>query len=246
VALPITCYNLVNIVIYKSQNVIVIITLTTIWEGESMQYISGFSILRISEWILKLLYLNFLFIAFSFLGILIIGIFPAIAAMLTVIRKWLMGDTEIPIFKTFWQSYKKDFLRSNLLGFIMTFIGLTIVLYYIFLNQSLGESMLWLRYPLLMISFVYILFLFYVFPVFVHYDLKIVRILKTTLFIMSVSPLSTIMMIAGCIIIYFTISYYPGLAPLFGGSLTGFMIMWSSYLAFSNVKRRHEEATSQN
>lgn len=208
-----------------------------------MPYISGFNILRISEWILKLLYLNILFIAFSFLGMLILGIFPAIAAMLFVIRKWLMGDTEIPMFKTFWQSYKKDFLRSNLLGFIMTFFGLTIYLYYILLNQ-LGESILWLRYPLLMISFVYIVFLSYVFPVFVHYDLKIVRVLKTTLYIMSVSPLSTIMMISGSMIIYFAISYYPGLVPLFGGSLTGFMVMWSSYLAFSNVKQREEKATS--
>lgn len=202
----------------------------------------AFSILRISDWILKLAYLNVLFIAFSFLGCLIGGVFPAATAMLTVIRKWLMGDTEIPVFSTFWVSYKKDFLRSNFLGYILTFIGFTIFMYYLLLNQIASEVVVWLRYPLFIVTIIYIVFLLYVFPVFVHYEMKIPQILKTTFLIMSVSPLSTIMMIAAGIILYFTMSNFPGLIPLFGGSLIGFIVMWSSYLAFSHLKRK-EEAT---
>ncbi|MFC6603287.1 YesL family protein [Ectobacillus funiculus] len=140
----------------------------------------AFSILKISDWILKLAYLNALFIAFSFLGCLIGGFFPATTAMLTVIRKWLMGDTEIPVFSTFWVSYKKDFLRSNLLGYILTFIGFTIFMYYLLLNQTVSEVAVWLRYPLVIITIIYIAFLLYVFPVFVHYEMKIPQILKTT------------------------------------------------------------------
>ena len=203
----------------------------------------AFSILRISDWILKLAYLNALFIAFSFLGCLIGGVFPATTAMLTVIRKWLMGDTEIPVFSTFWVSYKKDFLRSNLLGYILTFIGFTIFMYYLLLNQTVSEVVVWLRYPLFIVTIIYIVFLLYVFPVFVHYEMKVPQILKTTFLIMSISPLSTIMMIAAGIILYFTMSNFPGLIPLFGGSLIGFIVMWSSYLAFSHLKRK-EEATA--
>ncbi|MFP3123330.1 YesL family protein [Ectobacillus funiculus] len=201
----------------------------------------AFSILRISDWILKLAYLNALFIAFSFLGCLIGGVFPATTAMLTVIRKWLMGDTEIPVFSTFWVSYKKDFLRSNLLGYILTFIGFTLFMYYLLLNQTVSEVAVWLRYPLVIITIIYIVFLLYVFPVFVHYEIKIPQILKTTFLIMSVSPLSTIMLIAAGIILYFTMSNFPGLIPLFGGSLIGFIVMWSSYLAFSHLKRKEEK-----
>ncbi|WP_129726321.1 YesL family protein [Ectobacillus funiculus] len=201
----------------------------------------AFSILKISDWILKLAYLNALFIAFSFLGCLIGGVFPATTAMLTVIRKWLMGDTEIPIFSTFWVSYKKDFLRSNLLGYILTFIGFTLFMYYLLLNQTVSEVAVWLRYPLVIITIIYIVFLLYVFPVFVHYEMKIPQILKTTFLIMSVSPLSTIMLIAAGIILYFTMSNFPGLIPLFGGSLIGFIVMWSSYLAFSHLKRKEEK-----
>ncbi|MFB9761354.1 YesL family protein [Ectobacillus funiculus] len=201
----------------------------------------AFSILKISDWILKLAYLNALFIAFSFLGCLIGGFFPATTAMLTVIRKWLMGDTEIPVFSTFWVSYKKDFLRSNLLGYILTFIGFTIFMYYLLLNQTVSEVAVWLRYPLVIITIIYIAFLLYVFPVFVHYEMKIPQILKTTFLIMSVSPLSTIMLIAAGIILYFTMSNFPGLIPLFGGSLIGFIVMWSSYLAFSQLKQKEEK-----
>ena len=202
----------------------------------------AFSILKISDWILKLAYLNALFIAFSFLGCLIGGVFPATTAMLTVIRKWLMGDTEIPVFSTFWVSYKKDFLRSNLLGYILTFIGFTLFMYYLLLNQTVSEVAVWLRYPLVIITIIYIVFLLYVFPVFVHYEMKVPQILKTTFLIMSVSPLSTIMMIAAGIILYFTMSNFPGLIPLFGGSLIGFIVMWSSYLAFSHLKRKEEKS----
>ncbi|WP_342045267.1 YesL family protein [Bacillus sp. OTU530] len=201
----------------------------------------AFSILKISDWILKLAYLNALFIAFSFLGCLIGGVFPATTAMLTVIRKWLMGDTEIPVFSTFWVSYKKDFLRSNLLGYILTFIGFTLFMYYLLLNQTVSEVVVWLRYPLVIITIIYIVFLLYVFPVFVHYEMKIPQILKTTFLIMSVSPLSTIMLIAAGIILYFTMSNFPGLIPLFGGSLIGFIVMWSAYLAFSHLKRKEEK-----
>lgn len=201
----------------------------------------AFSILRVSDWILKLAYLNVLFIVFSFLGCLIAGVFPATAAMLTVIRKWLMGDTEIPVFSTFWTSYKKDFFKSNFLGYILTFIGSTIFMYYLLLNQTVSELVVWLRYPLFMITIIYIVFLLYVFPVFVHYEMKVPQVLKTTFLIMSVSPLSTIMMIAASIIFYFTMLNFPGLIPLFGGSLIGFIVMWSSYLAFLHLKRKEEK-----
>jgi uncharacterized membrane protein YesL len=114
-------------------------------------------------------------------------------------------------------------------------------MYYLLLNQTVSEVAVWLRYPLVIITIIYIVFLLYVFPVFVHYEMKIPQILKTTFLIMSVSPLSTIMLIAAGIILYFTMSNFPGLIPLFGGSLIGFIVMWSSYLAFSHLKRKEEK-----
>lgn len=68
---------------------------------------------RTSEWIMRLVYLNLLWIAFSLLGIVLFGFFPATAAMFSVVRKWIMGETDVRVFKEFWQTYRKEFWKSN-------------------------------------------------------------------------------------------------------------------------------------
>src|SRR5690625_6342583 len=53
----------------------------------------------LANWIMRLAYVNILWIAFSLVGIIILGFFPATIGMFTVIRKWIQGDGDIPIFK---------------------------------------------------------------------------------------------------------------------------------------------------
>jgi uncharacterized membrane protein YesL len=63
--------------------------------------------------------------------------------------------------------------------------------------------------------------------------------MKTSLSIMIVSPLSTIMMFAGGIIIFFILKSLPGLVFIVGGSLPSLLIMWSSYHAFSRLNQKN-------
>ncbi|WP_084028990.1 YesL family protein [Bacillus sp. J33] len=62
---------------------------------------------------MRLVYLNLLWIAFSLLGIVLFGFFPATAAMFSVVRKWIMGETDVRVFKEFWQTYRKEFWKAN-------------------------------------------------------------------------------------------------------------------------------------
>src|SRR5690625_6922967 len=80
-------------------------------------------VFRWCEGIMRLAYVNLLWILFTILGLGIFGIFPATIALFAVTRKWVMGDRDIPVFSTFWQTFRKEFLKSTLLGWVLFVIG---------------------------------------------------------------------------------------------------------------------------
>lgn len=46
---------------------------------------------------------------FTLLGLGVFGIMPATAALFAVMRKWIQGQDNVPVLKTFWQEYKGEF-----------------------------------------------------------------------------------------------------------------------------------------
>jgi uncharacterized membrane protein YesL len=198
---------------------------------------------KLCDWIMKLAFINLLWLVFSILGLVIVGFFPATMAMFAIIRKLLMGDLDVPIFKTFWVSYKNDFVKSNLLGLILAILGYFFYIDVHILQNTSGLINL-IYYPVLLVWLGYILTVCYVFPTFVHYDLKVQQVLKTSFLIMLTNPLSTVLMAIGSIAIYFLMTTVPGLIPLFGGSVLSVVIMWSSFFAFSKIERNQEVASN--
>lgn len=192
---------------------------------------------KLCDWIMKLAFINLLWLVFSFCGLVLFGFFPATIAMFAILRKMLMGDFDVPVFKTFWETYKKDFIKSNLLGLILVILG-----YFLYVDVHLignsGGIINLFYYPALLICLAYILTLCYVFPTFVHYDLKVYQILRTSFVMMLINPISTALMVIGGVAIYFLMTTVPGLIPLFSGSVLTVVLMWASFLAFSKIERR--------
>jgi len=191
----------------------------------------------LANWIMRLAYVNILWIAFSLVGIIILGFFPATIGMFTVIRKWIQGDGDIPIFTTFWATYKKEFLKSNLLGLFLSLIGYILYIDFIFLRQGVTGFLQFTYYPLLIVILLYFLILLYVFPVFVHYEISIFQVIKNAFLLMIMSPLITIMMLVGLVIVFQALRALPGLTPFFTGSVLAYVIYWSVNFAFVKVER---------
>lgn len=213
-----------------------------------MEGIMG-SFYKISEWIWRFIFINILWCLFLFPGLIIFGIFPSTVAMFTVIRKWVIGDVDIPVFKTFWNSYKKDFYKSNLLGIVITLIGYVLYVDYQFLHFNTNSLTQILNIVLFIVIIIYVLMLMYVFPIFVHYEIKIFEVLKNAFLIMIMYPFITIMMLAGSLLIYYVMTAFPGLIPIFGGSFLSFILMWCANFAFTKIHRiqelltKHDEIT---
>jgi uncharacterized membrane protein YesL len=196
---------------------------------------------RLCDWIMKLAYINILWISFSLLGLIVFGLFPATAAMFVIVRKILMDKDEIPILKTFWESYKSEFLKSNILGLILIITGYILYIDILFLRNSTGFINL-LYYPTLVLALGFVLTLLYVFPTFVHFDQRILQVIKNAFVIMLMNPLSTVLMVIGSFAVYLLMTTIPGLIPLFSGSILSFVIMWASFFAFSRLKKIQDAA----
>ncbi|WP_077620722.1 YesL family protein [Bacillus sinesaloumensis] len=192
-------------------------------------------------WISKFAYLNLLWIGFSLVGLVVLGFFPSTAAMFSIIRKWLMGETDIPVFSTFWSTYKAEFWRSNGLGLIIAIVGGLIVLNLLVVNNSSGSLFGAIQIPIYLFIFVVGMTALYIFPVFSHFELKVVHIIKNSFLLMLINPLENILMIISLVTVFFVVKYMPGLGFFFGGSLSAAIIMAACYRAIKKMENKKEQ-----
>lgn len=200
--------------------------------------VSGYYRLCVS--ITKFAYLNLLWVCFTILGLFILGIMPATVAMFAVVRKWILGDTEIDIFRTFWTSYKKEFIKSNLIGLSLFLIGYLLTIEFQILRSQDSIPYFIASYGVVGLFLIYFIILLYFFPLFVHFNLKFGQYFKWSFVIGIAHPILTIFLLTViCVMIYVTIRFSPALLFIFGGSVIAYVIMWGVAKTFS----KYEEAT---
>lgn len=188
---------------------------------------------RIAEVITRILFINILWIVFSLMGLLLLGFFPATAAMFSVVRKWILGEKDIPIFKTFWQNYKTGFIQTNLLGFALVLIGSILYIDLRFFQSAEGSITKLLSFLFLFLLLLYFIVLLYIFPIYVHYQFKTLEYIKYALIMAIGRPLQSLMMVLGSVLILILLRMIPILTLYFGGSVLGYVLMWISMKSFS-------------
>jgi uncharacterized membrane protein YesL len=178
-----------------------------------------------SEWIVRLVWTNILWFVFIVAGLGIFGIMPATVALFTVTRKWKMGDLDVSILKVFKETFRKEFVRSNILGLIFAAIGC-----FLYIDLKIAENMEGTFSVILyvFISFIILLYLnalLHFFPIYVHFKYSLRDYIKQSFIISIISPVSTILMAAGLFFIGYLIVNMPGLLPFISGVLPAYWIM---------------------
>jgi uncharacterized membrane protein YesL len=202
-----------------------------------MNYVTVF-IYRICEWIMRLVFVNILWISFSALGLIAFGVFPSTIAMFTVIRQWVKGDTDLKIFPTFWSSYKNDWMKGNIFGAILVVSSFIIYLENKIISTSTQPLLQFSKYPFLLLVIGFLFLVLYLFPTYVHYQISLGQVFKNSLLIMLVNPFYNVIMALSIVLLYTIFRIVPPLAFFFGGSATAFVIMWSCYQGFINVDKK--------
>ncbi|WP_338787047.1 YesL family protein [Metabacillus sp. FJAT-53654] len=203
----------------------------------------GFN-LPICYLVLSLLYANDSSALFMLLATIIIlapfFFFPATTAMFGVARKWVMGDHDVPLVKSYWKYYKENYVRSLCGGIIFTLIWIIWgVDFYFFSKVNIIISSLFL----VGFFFLFLITLFF-FANTVHADLKLFTSIKNSFFLSLVYPLTNlvIVVITG-IIIYVSLTMFTFLIPFFMGTLIAFIAFAGYYQKVVKIHGDNREVT---
>jgi uncharacterized membrane protein YesL len=162
--------------------------------------------------------------------------FSGHGSFISVMRKLIMSTENVSILKLFWKTFKVEFIKANIIGYIFLIVG---VLLYIDLRvlQQLDTNFFNLLITIItyIIGLLYLLTLLHVFPIFVHFNLKTRDYIKYA-FILSIGrPLQSLLMIIILGIMIVLLIQVPGLIPVFGVSLTSLIIMKVSSGSFPEI-----------
>ncbi|MFS0638775.1 YesL family protein [Mesobacillus foraminis] len=199
----------------------------------------------ICEWIMRLAFVNILWILFTASGLIIFGIMPASVAVFAVARKWITQGTDIPIFKTFFHTFKTEWLKSNNLGLILGLSGGFLFFDLVYIRTIPGPLQSALM-VLLMIAFLfYIMTCLFILPVYVHYDLKLSQYIKHAFLIGLSNMWLFLVMIAGGVLLATLFYIIPGLAPFFAIALPAVVFMLCSLQAFNKIEQKQRKLSGQ-
>ncbi|GHH97891.1 YesL family protein [Neobacillus kokaensis] len=193
----------------------------------------------VCEWIWRAALANMCWIAYTILGLGVLGFFPASVALFTLVRKWLRNDTDEPVLKTFNQVYFKEWKRSNGIGLVFYGIGL-----FLFVDIRIAEQLMtgvfasFVLIVLYILVFVLLLSVGYFFAIYVHYKLSNKEYIKQSLLLTLTSLPSTIIIGIGFIFIGYVINRFPGLIPFFSAVAPALWMMKICLGRFNAIERR--------
>lgn len=192
---------------------------------------------RILIIILKICYLNFLWVLGTLAGLVLIGIGPSTAAVFSIAREWLRGNDDSPVLKSFIDNYRAYFRESLMISLAYGLTGTILVIDYIYMTR------LELKVFFGIMLFLYLISLTYIFPVMVHYDLPSIKEKIRYSFLIGFSYLQyTLVLYVAAAGIYFSVArFYPALFTFFGFSFLIVIIMKTAYIVFSRIEASVEE-----
>ena len=187
------------------------------------------------EWITRFAYLHLLWVLFTLAGAVILGIYPSTTAAFAIMRKWLHGESDLPVFKTFWINFRRDFWKSNHLGLYITIILFVILVDLFYITSMAESSFSWMSVPLLAGMLFFSFLLLYIFPVFVQFDQSVLMTIRTAFLLMLISPIQIVMLIICLLAIAVIVWFFPAIGFIFGISLYAFVSVWVAGYSFKRL-----------
>ena len=183
---------------------------------------------------MHLAYLNLLWILFALFGLGVFGAFPATSSIFALLRQEMKNGIA-PTFKSFFKYFKKDFWKANLLGWILMFVACIVYIDFKMITYLETDIKMFFYFSLLIVAIIALFVAFYLFPVYVHYDLEIKRYFLISLIIIFTYPIQSILTAVVSLLNLYIMLNFPGLIPFFGMSLWAFCVSHISRSVFSDL-----------
>ncbi|MGP4041459.1 YesL family protein [Gracilibacillus sp. D59] len=202
--------------------------------------VNSYGFYRFLEWIMWIMYLNLLWLMMSLVGLVILGIFPATMALVTTMREWCVQKDNIAFNKTFFKAYKHTFIKSNVMGYLLTALGYILFVDYQWIMQHSTTFQSLFLVLLIVIGVIFTITILYIFPTFAHFDLTIGQTFKHAIVLGLFSPFVTIGMFVALFLLQYLWRFIPGLLPVVGISFTFYIVTRLAIFAFENFESRQK------
>lgn len=201
-------------------------------------------VFTVSDWFMRIVKLNIAWLLTSLLGLLIFGLFPATYAAFYVADRWIHGDVDIKIWRTFFKAFRRGYLHSQLLGIIISAGIFILCVDILFFRQVKSQWVGTIVIVLLVILLICLIIIaIYMYPIKVSFDLNVRNTFKTAFF-SGLSHLQwTFFNILGVAGILFVTYLFPATVFFLTG---GSIILWMSIMSYiiqKKIKEKYEEAT---
>ncbi|WP_445505955.1 YesL family protein [Niallia sp. 03190] len=148
---------------------------------------------------------------------------PTTVAALAIARRYVKGDDAFPFFKAFWNYYKREYVKSMVLGCLNAIV---LIVFYLALRYYAGLSS-----PLAIVFYVLVIltpfFFLYVYSFLVDQELPLKAYLYNTIFLLLMHPLNTILMILNVLVAAYIL--WVALPPLLIFILPGLSVLIVTY-----------------
>lgn len=138
----------------------------------------------------------------------IVTIFPATAAMFSVVRQWKLKD-ETTVLKPFIRSFKLNFKQSLLIGLLWVPFAFLLYLDYFYVVQAATQWRTFLLIPLFFIGLIFLFMSTFLFPVMTHYQLLLRDVLKNSFIVSLVYFPTTLLIIILGVLFLLVLLYLP-------------------------------------
>ncbi|HEX4811237.1 MAG TPA: DUF624 domain-containing protein [Nonomuraea sp.] len=158
--------------------------------------------------------LNLLWIVFTLLGGVVLGLGPATVAAYTLARRHHRHES-FQGWREFWAVYRREFVRGSLLVLPLALAATVLIGNHLYLS-ALGPG----TGPLRVVTYAALVALVaagaYLGPLYVHYELPLWRYIPKASLLALTRPASTALLLFTLSAIVFATATVPALAPLFG------------------------------
>lgn len=195
---------------------------------------------HVTEWILRLIWTNILWIGFTLFGLILLGIMPATVSLFTVTRKWTRKELDFSIWEVFTETYFKEWKDSNKIGLVFLLISFVLLVDLRFASEMDGIFSIFLYVFFIALAFFFIMTLVFFFPIYVHYTFSLKDYVKQSFIYSLASFKETVMIIIGVFLIGFLIYGTPGFIPFLTGVLPAYWIMNVCMKKFRKLERANK------
>lgn len=167
--------------------------------------------------------------------------FPATAAMYSVVRKWVLGDVDVPLFKTFFRGYKDNYKQSMFGGIIYSVLFFLFGMNYYFYIGMENELKFLSIFFLFLFALLFIS-MFHFFSIISHLHMSTWQMVKNAALITIGRPLTTLLIaVTNGFILYISFFKFQWLVVFFMGSLMAYMAFFYFERMFSKVQEKQQQ-----